>query len=197
MSTESTIVIRSRMALKTGDKMRINPPDSIVRMGIFFLDGERAESLEEWLEVCRKKGIEDVKFESQLENIKREPFGSSYKDDNVICIWKDKKATRFRYFNDYRGGKGYVAFCEEPFEGDISVFYDVDENIEPYKKNLLDLMNLVDEINDGSSRGFLDIFRDRFEEGYKILEGNIKPNLLDIQDYVSDISDEVNYSAIE
>ena len=32
MSTESTIVKRSRMALKTGDKMRINPPESIVRM---------------------------------------------------------------------------------------------------------------------------------------------------------------------
>lgn len=167
LSTESTIVIRARKALKDKTGIDIQVPDWVDSVRFIYLDGTESGSFEEWFSACIERNIKDIKISRYREET--DPVRYQVENDSIVCIWDDK-VTKFDLRGTRKEEKYCMEFYESAYEGDVTELYEISDGVEDYKKNLLELKELADKMKGCS------YFADRFFTAYRILNGETKPD---------------------
>lgn len=180
MSTESTIVMRARAALKSNQGIEIEVPKDITVIQFKFMRGSICNSIEDWFAFCMKNGMADIKMSSPSDAIKRDPFGSAYEKDEIVCLWNGGHATIFSGTCDWENGKGTLIFVENEFRGEISDLYNVPDITERYKENLKELTKFAEKIG-------YEYFGRSFDTAYKLLDNSATPNHDGIPHYMKDL----------
>ena len=184
MSTESTIIIQARKALAEGTEIDVHVPDDIESVSFSFADGTSCSSISEWFSVSRERGLNDIKLSASEKIIKRRPFGSAYEHTDIVCLWKDGKASRFIRMENWKDGKGSITFNETHYDDDYKKLLCIEDNTEEYKQVLLELKALAEKIK-------YEYFARAFDTAYRILDGTATPNHDNAPYYIKDLSDDL------
>lgn len=180
MSTESTIVMRARTALKTNKKIEIEVPEHITTIQFKFMRGLTCYGIEDWYDFCRNNGMVDIKMSAPSDAIERNPFGSAFEKDDIVCLWNGGIATAFSGQTDWENGKGTIIFVESEFKGEITELYNVLDITEDYKENLKELKEFAEKIG-------YKYFGRSFDMAYRLLDNSVTPNYDGIPHYMKDL----------
>lgn len=184
MSTESTIIIRARKALAEGTEIDVHVPDNIESVSFSFADGTTCSSIAEWFSVIRERGLKDIKLSVPEKEIERHPFGAAYEHTDIVCLWKNGKASRFVRSEKWKDGKGAIEFKDIHFDGEYKELISVENNTEEYKQVLLELKALAEKIK-------YEYFARAFDTAYRVLDGTATPNHDNAPYYIKDLPDDL------
>ena len=103
MAQMSNIVICARIALHDKgkidcllDKYVTSIKFVFIPKGIFLKKAKTADSISDWFEICRKQGLEDIKYLVPTSVTDLYILGFSNTSQNsMVCFWKDGSVTYF------------------------------------------------------------------------------------------------------
>lgn len=175
MAQMNNIVICARIALHDKgkidcllDKYVTSIKFVFIPKGIFLKKAKTADSISDWFEICRKQGLEDIKYLVPTSVTDRYILGFSNTSQNsMVCFWKDGSVTYFMSRWEFdRDREGWDVTYEEHEWKDAPAGKPSFENrTEEFKQVLLAIEDLAKRIE-------FDSFAMVFHKAYESLCGN-------------------------
>lgn len=119
---KSGIVMSARKALHDGEEIKYCLDSYVLSIKFVFHSGgknaenkKEAKSISEWFDICRRWGLEDIKFMIPTSVADRSILGfSNTVGDSIVCFWNDKSVTYFTSRWEFdRDNKGWMVLYEE------------------------------------------------------------------------------------
>ncbi|MDY4079812.1 MAG: hypothetical protein SOY42_13700 [Clostridium sp.] len=185
----SNIIISTRKAIHNKEKIEYSLDKYIASIKFIFLSRGKfikktkiANSVSDWFDICKKQGLEDIKFIIPISVKDRYILGfSNTSQDSMVCFWNDKSITyftsRWKYDSDNQGWK--VVYEEHEWKDAPRRKTSFVNHTEEFKQVLLDIETLANRID---FENFAKIFHRAYESlcGYSYeYNNNLKVNLPD------------------
>lgn len=122
MAQKSSIVLSARKALYEGTEIKYCLDEYILSIKfvfnlceVFAESKKEANSVSEWFAICRKRGLEDIKYMIPTSVTDRSILGfTNTGGDSILCFWNDESVTYFTSRWEFdRDNKGWMVLYEE------------------------------------------------------------------------------------
>ena len=157
----SDIVIATKVALKTKNKIAYTPSKYENKIEFLFTENFKAKDVNEWYEHCIEKGLEDIKLSMPI--AVKDPSLLAFSNTSqagLVCYFKDNVVTYFIPKWESGDNGWNVIYREYKWENPPKEKVQFEDNTEDFKNTLSKIATLADKID---FQNFANIFNYAFE----------------------------------